>query len=46
MELEEIRYFIIPELYEYLKGLEATVNGETNTEPANNDSTTEDNNDG
>ena len=46
VELDDIKYFIIPELYDYLKGLESTVNGETNTEPANNDSTPEDNNDG
>lgn len=35
MELEEIRYFIIPELYEYLSGLEAKVNGD-DTESVNN----------
>ena len=34
MELEEIRYFIIPELYEYLSGLEAKVNGD-DTESVN-----------
>ena len=37
MELGEIRYFIIPELYEYLSGLEAKVNGDDNTEPTSND---------
>ena len=35
MELEDIKYFIIPELYEYLKGLEAKVNGD-DTESVNN----------
>ena len=38
VELEDIRYFIIPELYEYLSGLEAKVNGDDDTEPdANNE---------
>ena len=35
VELEDIRYFIIPELYEYLSGLEAKVNGD-DTESVNN----------
>ena len=33
--LEDIKYFIIPELYEYLSGLDAKVNGD-NTESGNN----------
>ena len=33
--LEDIKYFIIPELYEYLSGLEAKVNGD-DTESDNN----------
>lgn len=33
--LEDIKYFIIPELYEYLSGLEAKVNGD-DTESVNN----------
>lgn len=35
MELDDIKYFIIPELYEYLSGLEAKVNGD-DTESVNN----------
>ena len=35
VELDDIKYFIIPELYEYLYGLEAKVNGD-DTESVNN----------
>lgn len=35
VELDDIKYFIIPELYEYLSGLEAKVNGD-DTESVNN----------
>ena len=38
--LEDIKYFIIPELYEYLSGLEAKVNGD-DTESVNNAEPTE-----
>lgn len=43
VELEDIRYFIIPELYEYLSGLESKVNGDDNTEPTVDDSEPADN---
>lgn len=38
--LEDIKYFIVPELYEYLSGLEAKVNGD-DTESVNNAEPTE-----
>lgn len=38
--LDDIKYFIIPELYEYLSGLEEKVNGD-DTESDNNAEPTE-----
>ena len=47
--LEDIKYFIIPELYEYLSGLEAKVNGDdtksvNNAEPSEPNEPADDNN--
>lgn len=49
VELDDIKYFIIPELYEYLSGLEAKVNGDdtesvNNTEPSEPTEPADDNN--
>lgn len=45
--LEDIKYFIIPELYEYLSGLDAKVNGDDteslNAEPSEPNEPADDN---